>query len=252
VAQANVLIDGVGSVDFGSVTVGSSGVAKTFTITNNGTGALTGVFITKDGPGAADYNVTPPTGTTVPAGSGSVTFTVTFAPTASGPRNAALHISSNVTGAKNPFDIALTAIGQTVFQSWASANSEANDPNAVGKNGVKNLLNFAFNVNPAGGTSGSLFYAGTFAGGGTIASIGQPTTRREGTDIRALFTRRKDFENAGLLYVVQFSGNLSSWIDSTATPTVLADDGTTQIVSVPYPPGSSLEGFFRVRTTLTQ
>jgi hypothetical protein len=40
-------------------------------------------------------------------GAGTATFTVTFFPTAGGAKTAALHIASNVTGAKNSFDISL-------------------------------------------------------------------------------------------------------------------------------------------------
>ena len=45
------------------------------------------------------------------ADTGTATFTVTFTPGATGPRTATLHLASNVTGAKNPFDITLTGTG---------------------------------------------------------------------------------------------------------------------------------------------
>ena len=63
-------------------------------------GASQGIAIAKNGANAADFTVSALSGTTVPATGGSVTFTVTFTPTASGAGNAALHIASNVTGAK--------------------------------------------------------------------------------------------------------------------------------------------------------
>jgi len=45
----------------------------------------------------------------------------------------------------------------------------------------------------------------------------------------------------------QFSGDLVTWANSTATPTALSDDGSYQIVSVPYPPfsGGKKAHFFR-------
>ncbi len=43
---------------------------------------------------------------------------------------------------------------------------------------------------------------------------------------------------------MQFSGDLSHWQNNTVTPTILADDGTNQIVSVPYPAGLGADGFF--------
>jgi len=51
--------------------------------------------------------------------------------------------------------------------------------------------------------------------------------------------RRVDYATAGLTYTVQFSADLTNWTTSTAAPAVLANDGTYQIVSVPYPPSSA-------------
>jgi hypothetical protein len=251
VTQSGAVADG-GSVDFGTVTLGSSSAAKTFTITNPGSANLNSLTLTKDGANAGDFTVSALSGTTVPVGSGTVTFTVTFTPTASGTRNSAIHIASNVSGARNPFDISLTGTGQTVFQAWATSNGAGNDPNALGGNGIKNLLNFGFGVNPASGGSSSLRYAGTFAGNGTITATGQPVVRIEGTDTRALFVRRKDFVAAGLTYTVQFSPDLSTWQDSADVPSVLADDGSNQVVSVAYPllVGGLPPKFFRIRVTM--
>jgi hypothetical protein len=111
VAQAGALADG-GSVSFGTVTMGSSS-AKTFTITNPGSADLTGLAVSG---GTGEFSVSALSGATVPAGGGSVTFTVTFTPSAGGARSVAIHIASNVTGTKNPFDIALTGTVPTVFQ----------------------------------------------------------------------------------------------------------------------------------------
>jgi len=51
---------------------------------------------------------------------------------------------------------------------------------------------------------------------------------------------------------VQFSVDLVNWQNSSVTPTVLADNGTTQIVSVPYPffIGGQKAQFFRVVVTI--
>jgi len=119
--------------------------------------------------------------------------------------------------------------------------------------GIPNLLKFAFGVNPTAAGAPALQYTGTFAGSGTITATGQPITRMEGADIRAVFVRRKDYLAAGLTYTAQFSATLGLWEDSVAVPTVLADDGTNQIVSVPYPAlVAGLPGrFFRIRVTIT-
>ena len=257
VAQGAALTDGLSSVDFGTVTLGSSSSsAKTFTITNPGGADLTSLAITNDGTNAADFTVSAQSGTSIPVGPGTVTLTVTFTPTASGARSAALHIASNVIGAKNPFDIAITGTGQTVFEAWAATNGVAGDPNALGANGQRNVVNFAFGIHPVTGTGGALTFNGTLTTGGTIGAYGLPITWLEpianGVDFRALFIVRKDAVAAGLTYTPQFSATLSTWANSTAVPTVLADDGSYQIVSVPYPPfvGGKKARFFRISVSL--
>ena len=111
VAQANPLTDGLGSVPFGNVQVGSS-APLTFSITNSGSANLKNLVVTKNGTNATDFTVSALSGTSIPVGTGAVTFTVTFAPSSGGAKTAALHIASNVSGAKNPFDINLTGTGQ--------------------------------------------------------------------------------------------------------------------------------------------
>ncbi len=144
----------------------------------------------------------------------------------------------------------VTVTRRTVFQDWAVANAVSSDPSVAGANTAMNLQNFAFGMDPNSGASGALVFNGTFGAGGTIGASGLPITRMEGADARALFLRRKDFATAGLTYTVRFSSDLSNWQDSTDTPIVLADDGTNQIVSVPYPAGWAAGGFFRVRVSI--
>ncbi|MEO6784632.1 MAG: cadherin-like beta sandwich domain-containing protein, partial [Chthoniobacteraceae bacterium] len=144
----------------------------------------------------------------------------------------------------------VTVTRRTVFQDWAVANAVSSDPSVIGANGAKNLLNFAFGLSPNSGATGALVFNGSFGAGGTIGAYGLPIVRIEGADTRALFLRRKDYANAGLAYTVQFSGDFSGWQDSADTPAVLADDGTSQIVSVPYPAGFAGGGFFRVRVNM--
>lgn len=105
------LVDGAGSVEFGAVPMGSSSAVLTFTITDPGAGDLINLAVTKNGAHAGDFTVSALSSTGVTAGTGSATFTVTFTPTAGGTRHAALHITSNVSGTKNPFNIALTGTG---------------------------------------------------------------------------------------------------------------------------------------------
>lgn len=111
VAQGGALTDGVSNVGYGPVLIGA-GALRTFTITNPGYLTLTNLAVSVDGANAGDFVVSGPIRTAISLVE-STTFTVTFTPSASGPRSAALHVSSNVIGSKNPFDIALTGTGNT-------------------------------------------------------------------------------------------------------------------------------------------
>ena len=75
-------------------------------------------------------------------------------------------------------------------------------------------------------------------GGGTFVRgkpIALPDPTNTGSEHRAIFVRRKDHVAVGLSYIPKFSSSLVTWEDCTVTPTVLADDGTYQAVSVPFP-----------------
>ena len=108
------------------------------------------------------------------------------------------------------------------------------------------------------GDASALQYTGSFSNA-TMSRNGQPIAMFEsignGADFRALFLRRDDYASgstyAGITYNVQFSANLLTWTNSTAIPSVLADNGTYQLVSVPYPPfvGGKKARFFRVQVS---
>jgi hypothetical protein len=75
----------------------------------------------------------------------------------------------------------------------------------------------------------------------------------------AVFPRRKNHQAAGLTYTVQFSADLATWTDETATPTVLTaagSPGEMEVVGISFPATVPLQGggnaapkFFRVRVT---
>jgi hypothetical protein len=111
--------------------------------------------------------------------------------------------------------------------------------------GVANLLEFAFGTTPTTAGSGArpLSYAGNGITPG--APLGDAT--------HATFVRRKDHAAADLTYTVRFSTTLATWTDNTTTPEVLADDGTHQVVRVPYPyPANQARKFFRVVVTAAE
>ena len=99
---------------------------------------------------------------------------------------------------------------------------------------LTNLQEFAFGTDPSKSSGGSVQWTGS-----TLLAAGLPVPYASGTagsfTFRAVFARRKDFAAAGLSYSVEFSGDLTTYKASTSTPSVLADNGTIQVVSVPYP-----------------
>ena len=78
---------------FGSTLLGTS-LSETYTITNSGTAALTLGTVSIGGANAGDFTVTSQPAGSVAAG-GSTTFTVQFAPTAGGTRNATVSFTEN-------------------------------------------------------------------------------------------------------------------------------------------------------------
>ena len=106
--NANDLVDGVSTVDFGSTLAGGRS-DLVFTINNTGDGNLTGLAITKTGANASQFSVfANPTVPVAPAN--STTVTIRFSPTNAGPKEAILHIASNDAD-ENPFDLKVTGTG---------------------------------------------------------------------------------------------------------------------------------------------
>ncbi len=101
-------------------------------------------------------------------------------------------------------------------------------------NGLNNLQKFAFGMNPLQGSAPPVTWNGTAQVEGGVPT--QLASTSDGSfTFRAIYARRKDYVAAHLSYTAEFSGDLLTWMASTATPAVLADDGHMQAVSVPYP-----------------
>ncbi|MEQ1643361.1 MAG: FG-GAP-like repeat-containing protein, partial [Pyrinomonadaceae bacterium] len=108
----NVLVDNVGSRDFGSSLVGTPGTTKTFTVRNAGTTTLNidVVNILVGGGNATDFVVNTAGMSPTVYPNGNTAFTVQFTAGAAGPRATDLDIPSDDAD-ENPFDIALVGNG---------------------------------------------------------------------------------------------------------------------------------------------
>ena len=96
------------SLNFGVITVGRSGKAKTVTVTNLGSTSLTINGITLSGANAGDFSQTNTCGSGL-AGGATCTVTVTFTPTAVGARAATLNV--NDSDPAGPQTVSLTGTG---------------------------------------------------------------------------------------------------------------------------------------------
>lgn len=140
----SVMADGTATAAFGSVTPGEA-VFRTFTIENRGVTDLANLAVTFDGPQGAAFSVATTPVSPVPP-SGSTSLTVRFCPTAVGACSAVMHITSNVTGSTNPFDVALSGNGSGPFNAIYATGGEVpftDDHFRVTGNTVSFTLNFA-------------------------------------------------------------------------------------------------------------
>ena len=85
------------TLNFGSVTVGTTSAAKIITLTNIGTTALTITSITITGASAGDFSQTHTCGASLGAAA-SCTISVQFKPTVTGNRSAAVRVTDNAAG----------------------------------------------------------------------------------------------------------------------------------------------------------
>jgi hypothetical protein len=105
------LTSNVSNVGYGGAAPGRSSAAKTFTLLNTGPVALTISSVAVTGGNAGDFTLnTAGMLTSVPASTGSTTFTVTFTPAAVGSRTTTLRILNDDSD-ESTFDITLTGTG---------------------------------------------------------------------------------------------------------------------------------------------
>ncbi len=141
--------------------------------------------------------------------------------------------------------------------NFGSSTSNTDPTDDFDGDGVANLLEFAFGMNPAASSPTPLTYTGDFSTLGAVVPTGEPIVGTQGAGPGqihwALYVRRKDYVAAKLAYTARFSGDLLSWQDDLAVPTVLADDGVNQLVGVPYPAllsNGQAPKFFEINVTI--
>lgn len=178
-SDGTALEGGTSTLAFGSINLGSSSASQTLTITNSGSAGLSGLALTVDGGGAADFVVTQLSTTSVGAGS-TTTFGITFKPTVAGTRSAVLHIASNDAD-ENPFDIALTGISISLPEIAVTKADGTDLIDGVSKISFGSIYlgssssSFAFTVKNTGtaGLNGlALSIDGTGASDFTVSAIG--------------------------------------------------------------------------------
>lgn len=98
------------SLNFATVAVGATSVAKSVTVTNVGTTAVTFTGFSIAGTNPGDYTISGNTCGSSLAGRGSCTVSVRFKPTATGTRKANLRVADNAGG--SPQTASLTGVGQ--------------------------------------------------------------------------------------------------------------------------------------------
>jgi uncharacterized delta-60 repeat protein len=147
---ASGLTDGVSSLTFGTVGVGSSSALKTFTIRNMGNDLLSNLAVAVSGSHASDFTVDSSSmGTALDPG-GSTTFTVTFSPSQVGNRSATLQIASNDSD-ETPFDIALSSAATgTLTAGFATSGDVPLTTNGLIATG--STVNLTLNFVPAPGS----------------------------------------------------------------------------------------------------
>ena len=161
----------VSAVSFGSVPVGSMS-SQAVLLKNTGTGALTLTGHSLSGAEFSETGLATPLSLKLAVGQ-TVSFTIAFAPTATGSVTGKLTLTSNASD--STLAIALSGTGVTATRSIALSASSLNFGNEIvgGTNtltlGVKNTGNSSLTVS-AGGVSGTGFSLSSGIAGTTIAA----------------------------------------------------------------------------------
>lgn len=220
------------SLTFASQALNTSSAAQAITLTNSGNAALTISGITVTGANAGDFSDTTTCGASVAAGA-NCAISVTFKPTATGARTAAISVADNATG--SPQTAALNGTGAsatpTVSVSPASLTFPAQAVNTTSAAQTVTVTNTGTSaVNFAGisiGQEGGAFALGT----GTCSPTGTLPASASCT-IAVTFTPPVTGTLTATLTIAD---------NATGSPQNVALTGTggTSAITISVPPGGS-------------
>jgi hypothetical protein len=223
---AAVSLSGSG-LSFGNQTVGSTSAAQTETVTNSGTANLTISAVTMGGTNTSDFAKSADTCTGATVIPNSIcTVSVTFAPSATGSRNASLNFIDNANG--SPQTVNMSGTG-TAPRLNLSTNSVTFSNQTVGTTSAASTVTVT-NSGTASLTFTSIGASGDFAvaASGTTCSTSAPVADGGSCLIDVTFTPAANGARAGSLTI---SDNASG---SPHTVT-LSGTGTGPLVSLSSP-----------------
>ncbi|MEQ1750706.1 MAG: choice-of-anchor D domain-containing protein, partial [Prosthecobacter sp.] len=224
-----------GSRDFGPVNVGSA-TSLTFTVRNSGIDELilTGnPRVSLSGLDATAFAVTSQPATIIGPGSATSTFTIQFSPVSAGLMNATLLIE-NTDADESSTSIGISGRGTITQQSWrqiwfgtTSNSGDAADTYDFDKDGLVNLIEYAFGLNPTNSSSNQLPVGDKTAYNFTVSFAQPPSV-------------------TGITYGAEWSPDLSSgsWLSVSDTGT-----GLNHVFSIPV--GVHEHLFIRLVVTVT-
>ena len=143
-------------------------------------------------------------------------------------------------------DIRATGAGLTTLQAWrvayfgSSANTgDGADNNDFNSNGLDNLLDFAFGIDPVAGAAVPDLEVDA---SGNITQFGGITIFHDPSDGRVYlrYPRRSDFDDIGLEFDEEFSRDLSAFEDAAGAPSIIGSgispDGThVEAMQIEFP-----------------
>ena len=184
IADASSTPSAANGTAFGSTPQGST-ISELYTITNNGSAALSLGTVSLTGTNAGDFSVVSAPATSVAAGS-STTMILQFQPTATGTRTATVNFTENDPLQASPFTFAINGVGTAAAQMSITGNGNtivdgsstpsATNGTAFGSTPPQSTISELYTITNNGTASLSL---GTVSLSGANAGDFSVTTRRQ-------------------------------------------------------------------------